>query len=143
MSSAAEIPAGTYAEMAAATNFSFLRGASHPQEMVVASLLLGHAGIGIADRNTVSGVVRAHGALEDLRRGEMIMEKVREGSGPGEHVWITHGPQRIEPFTMDDLKARAAGFRLAVGARLVLADAGADILAYPRTAGDGGISAGF
>jgi error-prone DNA polymerase len=132
VSSAAGFPAGTYAEMAAATNFSFLRGASHPQEMVVASLLLGHAGIGIADRNTVSGVVRAHGALEDLRRGEMIMEKVREGSGPGEHVWITHGPQRIEPFTMDDLKARAAGFRLAVGARLVLADAGADILAYPE-----------
>ena len=52
-----------YAELAAATNFSFLRGASHPHEMVATALALGHRGIGIADRNTVAGVVRAYDAL--------------------------------------------------------------------------------
>ena len=54
-----------YAELAAATNFSFLRGASHPHEMVATALALGHRGIGIADRNTVAGVVRAHVALRE------------------------------------------------------------------------------
>src|SRR5215470_8790388 len=49
-----------YAELAATTNFSFLRGASHPEEMVSQAKELGLAGLGIADRNTVAGVVRAH-----------------------------------------------------------------------------------
>ncbi len=50
----------TYAELACTTNFSFLRGASHPEEMVAQAMALGLAGIGIADRNSVAGVVRAH-----------------------------------------------------------------------------------
>ena len=54
-----------FAELAAATNFSFLEGASHPSEMIATALLLGHEGIGIADRNTVAGVVRAHVALRE------------------------------------------------------------------------------
>ena len=49
-----------FAELAAATNYSFLRGASHPAEMVHRAFVLGMRGIGIADRNTVAGVVRAH-----------------------------------------------------------------------------------
>jgi error-prone DNA polymerase len=49
-----------FAELAAMTNFSFLRGASHPEEMVARAAELGLTGIGIADRNTLSGVVRAH-----------------------------------------------------------------------------------
>ncbi len=55
----------SFAELAASTNFSFLEGASHPSDMVATALELGHTGIGIADRNTVSGVVRAHVALRD------------------------------------------------------------------------------
>jgi error-prone DNA polymerase len=49
-----------FAELAAMTNFSFLRGASHPEEMVARAAELELAGIGIADRNTLAGVVRAH-----------------------------------------------------------------------------------
>ncbi len=49
-----------YAELAVTTNFSFLRGASHPEEMVAQALALGLSGIGIADRNSLAGVVRAH-----------------------------------------------------------------------------------
>src|SRR5262249_34368829 len=48
-----------YAELAVTTNFSFLRGASHPEELVAEAKALGLAGLGIADRNTVAGVVRA------------------------------------------------------------------------------------
>jgi error-prone DNA polymerase len=49
-----------YAELAVTTNFSFLRGASHPEEMVATASALGLAAIGIADRNSFAGVVRAY-----------------------------------------------------------------------------------
>ena len=49
-----------YAELAVTTNFSFLRGASHPEEMVATADALGLAAIGIADRNSFAGVVRAY-----------------------------------------------------------------------------------
>ena len=55
----------SFAELAAMTNFSFLHGASHPSDMVATALSLGHTGIGIADQNSVAGVVRAHVALRD------------------------------------------------------------------------------
>jgi len=57
----------SYAELVAATNFSFLRGASHPGEMVKTAIALGYTAIGVADRNSVAGVVRAHVALKQLR----------------------------------------------------------------------------
>jgi error-prone DNA polymerase len=48
-----------YAEFAVQSNFSFLRGASRPEELLVSANLLGFSAIGLADRNTVAGVVRA------------------------------------------------------------------------------------
>ncbi|TNV13091.1 error-prone DNA polymerase [Brucella pecoris] len=57
-----------YYEMAAASNFSFLCGASHPQELVARAHELGLSGIGIADRNTLAGVVRAHAVWKDIRK---------------------------------------------------------------------------
>ncbi|WP_457151985.1 error-prone DNA polymerase [Mesorhizobium sp. P5_C1] len=48
-----------YAEFGIQSNFSFLRGASKPEELVVAAKLFGFSAIGLADRNTVAGVVRA------------------------------------------------------------------------------------
>src|SRR4051812_37498596 len=56
-----------FSELVAATNFSFLRGASHPSDMVGEAIALGMRAIGIADRNTVAGVVRAHVALRQAR----------------------------------------------------------------------------
>ena len=94
----------TYAELATTSNFSFLRGASHAADLVGQALELGHAGIGIADRNTVAGVVRAYAAVE---KGKEAYQKL-------------HGPTATLPF------------KLAVGARLVLADGTPDILAYPE-----------
>ncbi len=54
-----------FAELGAATNFSFLEGASHPEEMVATAAALGLSGLGIADRNTLAGVVRAHLAAKE------------------------------------------------------------------------------
>ena len=49
-----------YAELQVTTNYSFLRSGSHPREFVQEAARLGHSAIGIADRNTLAGVVRAH-----------------------------------------------------------------------------------
>ncbi len=49
----------TYAELHTTTNYSFLRGASHPGELVLTAKALGMGAIGITDRNTLAGVVRA------------------------------------------------------------------------------------
>src|SRR5213595_1497274 len=59
-------PPPPYAEFGVTTNFSFLRGASQPQEMVLRAADYGFAAIGIADRNTLSGVVRAYTQARDL-----------------------------------------------------------------------------
>ena len=93
----------SYAELAVATNYSFLRGASHAHTLVGRALELGHNGIGIADRNTVAGVVRAWVALRDAREA-LAHEKLPD-----------------------------IDFKLIVGARLVFADGTPDIIAYPRT----------
>jgi error-prone DNA polymerase len=54
-----------YAELQVTSNFSFLRGTSHPAELVLRAHELGLAAIGIADRNTLAGVVRAHAAARE------------------------------------------------------------------------------
>src|ERR1700733_8091946 len=54
-----------YAEIGITTNFSFLRGGSHPQAYVHQAAILGLPAIGIADRNTLAGVVRAFKELDN------------------------------------------------------------------------------
>ena len=50
-----------YAELVTASNFSFLRGASHPEELVMQAKAIGLDAIAICDANSVAGIVRAHG----------------------------------------------------------------------------------
>ena len=57
----------SYAELATASNFSFLRGASHPGELVARAAALGLSGLGICDRNSLAGVVRGHVAMRKVR----------------------------------------------------------------------------
>src|SRR5689334_18322820 len=49
-----------YVEFAVSSNFSFLYGASHPEELLAQAVELGLSGLGLSDRNSVAGVVRAH-----------------------------------------------------------------------------------
>lgn len=53
-----------YTELQVTTNFSFLRGASHPGELVDAAASLGYTAIGITDRNTLAGIVRSYTAAK-------------------------------------------------------------------------------
>ncbi|SDF27022.1 error-prone DNA polymerase [Bosea robiniae] len=124
--------ANSFAEPVAASHFSFLRGASPGPHMVLTALLLGYSGIGIADRNTVAGVVRAWAALKQLREdGLPAPDKIREGGSPGEYYWVENAEFAALPFTPAQMKAKAERFKLATGTRLVFADGTPDIVVYP------------
>jgi error-prone DNA polymerase len=53
-----------YAELQVSSNFSFLRGAAHPAELVAGAAALGHRAVAITDRNSLAGVVRGHAAAK-------------------------------------------------------------------------------
>jgi error-prone DNA polymerase len=93
-----------YAELSVTSNFSFLRGASHPEELMIRAAELGLRAIAITDHNSVAGVVRAFSALKELAR---LQEATPAGA-----------PAPVLP-------------RLIPGARLVLDDSPVDWLALP------------
>lgn len=115
-----------FAELAAATNYSFLQGASHPSDMVAQALALGHSGIGIADRNTVAGVVRAWACLREARQilttdAEDLLVREKET------VAVAGRRRALAQSGLPILEA----FRLVIGARLCFSDDTPDIIAYP------------
>ncbi|WP_395944763.1 error-prone DNA polymerase [Brevundimonas sp.] len=120
-----------YAELATRSNFSFLEGASHPKHLVLSAILRGHTGMGLADRNTLAGVVRAWSALKTLREeGWSPPDRVRHGGSPGETALVEDSfPVDLDP---EEIRARARAFKLVVGARLRFNDGTPDILAYPE-----------
>lgn len=61
-----DVPAARYAELHCKTNFSFLEGASHPEELVERAAELGYRALAVTDRNSFAGVVRAHVAAKEV-----------------------------------------------------------------------------
>jgi len=57
-----------FAELSIISNFTFLTGASHPEEYMMRASLLGLPAIAITDVNSVTGIVRAHSAARDIKR---------------------------------------------------------------------------
>ena len=130
----------SFADLAITTNFTFLTGASHPEEMVERAAALGLDALAITDRNSLAGVVRAYARLKALKK---------------------EAPQTKKPVTYEDVRARAKAIRvrkdpsgrqeapnppepypddnfiplsiprLIVGARIVLTDSAADWIALP------------
>src|ERR1043166_2561379 len=96
-------PPQAYAELAVTSNFSCLRGSSSAKELVRRAAELGLTGIGIADRNTVAGVVRVRTALKNLKEEEL-----------------------------NEFGVVKTNLKIAVGARLAFADGTPDILVYPQ-----------
>src|SRR4051794_33919503 len=79
-----------YAELEVATNFSFLRGASHPDELVYQAAVQGYRAIAITDFNTLAGVVRAHAAASKCGLKLVVGTRlVFEDSTPDLLVWPT------------------------------------------------------
>ena len=86
-------PIPRHAEIGVATNFSFLRGASHPEELVARSAELGLSAIGIADRNTLAGVVRARRhARANIARRSAIFARWRARGWRSPTIRLTSSP---------------------------------------------------
>src|SRR5439155_13059879 len=73
-----------YAELRCKTNFSFLSGASHAEELVARAAELGYAALAITDENTLAGIVRAHVAAKQHGVKLLIGAEVSVGDGRAE-----------------------------------------------------------
>jgi len=80
-----------YAELDVTTNFSFLRGASHPDELVYTAAWLGYRALAITDINTLAGVVRAYEAAKKVNGFKLIIgaRLVFNDGSPDLLVWPT------------------------------------------------------
>jgi error-prone DNA polymerase len=112
-------------ELCAMSNFTFLTGASHPEEYMRRAVEVGLSAIAIADDNSVAGIVRAHTEARDIAR--RVRERQRFDA---EHGLI--GPPRPDhcapPPSLDIYHMP----RLIPAARLLLQDAG-PVVALPQT----------
>ncbi len=120
-----------YAELAIASNFSFLTGASHPEEWVGQAVRLGLQAIAVTDRNTLAGVVRAHVAAKTVGLRSVVGCRLAFADGTPEVLaWpsdraaygrlcrlLTLGNRRAEKgdcrLGLDDLLAWGEGMVLA------------------------------
>jgi error-prone DNA polymerase len=71
-----------YAELHCLSNFSFLRGASHPEELILMAAKLGYAAIAITDECSLAGVVRAHLAAKEGGVPLIVGSEVKLRNGP-------------------------------------------------------------
>ena len=123
-----------YAELHCRTNFSFLEGASHPDELVVRAAELGYQALAITDSNSLAGVVRAHVAAKEVRLKLLIGAEItpldvlpivllatdRPAYGRLSRL-ITRGRRNAEKgschITFDDVAEHAEGLLACVVAR--------------------------
>ncbi|MGP1680097.1 MAG: error-prone DNA polymerase [Burkholderiales bacterium] len=71
-----------YAELHCLSNFSFLRGASHPEELVARAQQLGYSALALTDECSFAGVVRAHMAAKECGLPLVIGSEIRLANGP-------------------------------------------------------------
>jgi error-prone DNA polymerase len=76
-----------YVELHCRSNFTFLEGASHPDELVTRACELGHAALAVTDRNSVSGVVRAHIAAKEQGLKLLIGAEITPDDSPPVVLW--------------------------------------------------------
>jgi error-prone DNA polymerase len=120
--------AGTprYAELHCLTNFSFLEGASHPDELVQRAAELEYAALAVTDRNSLAGVIRAHVAAKEAGLKLLVGAEITPVDAPPVvllatdraayarlSTLITLGRRRAEKgdcrLTLDDFAAHADG----------------------------------
>lgn len=76
-----------YVELHCKSNFSFLEGASHADELFARAAELGYEGLAITDRNTLAGIVRAHTAAKDANLRLIVGVELHPVDGPPLVVW--------------------------------------------------------
>jgi error-prone DNA polymerase len=118
-----------YAELHCLSNFSFLRGASHPEELVERAAELGYTALAVTDECSVAGVVRAHGAAREHGLKLLIGSELRIDDGPRLVLLACNRRGYGQLCRLITRGRRAAGKG---SYRLVRADfGGADVVAAP------------
>jgi len=120
-----------YAEFHCKTNFSFLQGASHPDELVERAAELGYEALAVTDVNSVAGVVRAHAAAKETGLKLIVGAEITPDDAPPVVLWatdraaygrlarlITQGRRRAEKgecaLTWNDIAEHAKGLMAGV-----------------------------
>ena len=122
-----------YAELCITTNFTFLTGASHPEELVARAIELNMPAFAITDKNSLAGVVRAFSALKEIERERQEAEEKQQ-------ALIVRSKKRIDSSSRQDVgRNQEIGVavsnrlpKLIVGCRLVLVDSPVDWIALPQ-----------
>ena len=96
-----------YAELHCHSNFSFLRGASHPVELVQRAAELGYEALALTDRNSLAGVVRAHVAVKEIKSDEATERRSDKGEECGPSAPRPLGPsipRSLDPFSSHNVR---------------------------------------
>jgi len=101
----------TYAELHCLTNFTFLRGASHAEELVVRAKELGYSALAITDECSLAGVVRAHVAAKAHGLKLIIGTEVQVEDGP-KLVLLATNRESYGHISTLSTRAPAAGKRV-------------------------------
>ena len=133
-----------YAELHCKTNFSFLQGASHPDELVQRAAEFGYEALAVTDVNSVAGVVRAHAAAKEMGLKLIVGAEITPVGAPSVVLWatgraaygrlarlITRGRRRAEKgeceLTLNDIAEHAEGLVAGVLCRLTATQRGARV----------------
>lgn len=118
---------GPYAELHCVSNFSFLRGASRPEELVDTAMAHGYSALAITDECSLAGVVRAYGRMKELNcttetgssanAGNKSESGNGNGNGNGDDAGSVVAPGRIASRVMTQ-----SAFKLIVGSEFALED---------------------
>jgi len=134
-----------YAELQVSSNFSFLRGASHPKELVITAKALGIKAIALTDRNTLAGTVRAHVAADqhgldyipacrlDLMCGRSLLAYPTDRAAYGRLTeLLTIGNRRAEKgqchLALEDVEAFAKGHIFTLLPQTIVGDLAGELL---------------
>ena len=134
-----------YAELHCTSNFSFLQGASHPEELVDRAAALGYDALAITDRGTLAGIVRAHAAARQAGIALVVGAHLEPDDAAPLVVWaadragyanlcrlLTRGYARAAEsgagcvVSYDDVAAHAAGVLAGVPLASIVASAATD-----------------
>ncbi len=146
-------PLVRYAELHVKTNFSFLEGASHPDELVTRAAQLGYQALAVTDRNSLAGVVRSHVAAKEVGLKLIVGAEITPVDAPPVVLWttdrasyarlarlITVGRRRAEKgkfeASLDDVAAHATGLLAGITTDPQKLPERADVERYREVFGD-------
>ena len=132
----------SYAELQVTSNFSFLRGASRPEELVLQAQALGLAAIAVTDRNTLAGIVRAHAAAKEAKLRFVVGARLDFTDAPSLLVYPTDRAAygRLSQMLTDGkMRAKKGECSLALADLFAYGD-GMRLVALPGAAPDADIA---